>query len=108
MRFVQKNWLPLAVMGLALLGTMHGAHAATAGGGNMPWDTPLTNFRNDLTGPTAFTLALLAFFVCGAMLVFGHEIDAFVRKLMIVVMVAAFLVGVQNVAAAFGIAGALV
>jgi len=84
------------------------AHAAGAGGGAMPWDAPLTTLRTDLTGPVAFTLSLLAFFVCGVALVFGGEISHFTRGVVIAVMVAAMLAGIVNVAAALGIAGAVV
>jgi type IV secretion system protein VirB2 len=84
------------------------AHAAGAGGGNMPWDTPLTNLLNDLTGPVAFTLSLLAIFVCGTTLIFGGEMAHFVRGLVVAVMVAALLTSIVNVASALGIAGAVV
>jgi type IV secretory pathway VirB2 component (pilin) len=84
------------------------AHAAGAGGGAMPWDTPLTNLRNDLTGPVAFTLSLLAFVVAGVALVFGGELSHFIRSIVIAVMVASLLAGIVNVAAALGIAGAVV
>jgi type IV secretion system protein VirB2 len=84
------------------------AHAAGTGGGNLPWDTPLTTLKNDLTGPTAFILSLLAIFVCGAALIFGGEMSHFVRGIVIAVMVAAVLTGITNFATALGLAGAVV
>jgi type IV secretion system protein TrbC len=84
------------------------AHAAGAGGGNMPWDTPLVTLRNDLTGPVAFTMSLLAFVVCGVALIFGGEMAHFIRGMVTAVMVAAMLTGIVNVAAALGIAWAVV
>jgi type IV secretory pathway VirB2 component (pilin) len=81
---------------------------AAAGGGALPWDTSLTTLETDLTGPTAFTLAMLAIFVAGVALVFGGELSHFVRAMVFSVMVAALLVGIANVAAALGIAGAVV
>ena len=84
------------------------AHAATGGGGGMPWDTPLTTLRTDLTGTVAFTLALLAFFVAGVALIFGGEMSHFVRGMVMSVMVAAMMVGIVNVASALGIAGAVI
>ena len=83
------------------------AHAAGAGGGARPWDGPLTTLRTDLTGSVAFTLSLLAFFVAGVALIFGGEMSHFVRGMVISVMVASMLVGITNVAAALGIAGAV-
>jgi type IV secretion system protein TrbC len=84
------------------------AHATSAGGGSMPWDTPLTNLKNDLTGPVAFTLSLLAFVVAGVALVFGGELAHFIRSIVIAVMVASLLAGIVNVASALGITGAVV
>ena len=83
------------------------AQAAT-GGGALPWDGPLTTLRNDLTGPVAFSIALLAMVAAGAALAFGGEMSQFVRAMIMVVLVAAFITGVVNVASALGIVGAVV
>jgi type IV secretory pathway VirB2 component (pilin) len=107
--FLRRNWKSLVCgVGLGAL-TCHPnlAHAANAGGA-LPWDTPLTTLRTDITGPVAFTISLLAMVACGAALVFGGEINEFIRRLIMVVLVAAFLVGVTNLASALGITGAIV
>ena len=107
--FFRQSWKP--VLGGIALAAMachpNLAHAATAGGG-LPWDTPLTTLKTDITGPVAFTISLLAMVACGAALVFGGEISEFIRRLIMVVLVAAFLVGVTNLASALGITGAIV
>src|ERR1700728_4455554 len=96
---VLSHWK--SVLGGVALGTVacHPslAHAASAGG-SLPWDTPLTTLRTDITGPVAFTISLLAMVACGAALVFGGEINEFIRRLVMIVLVAAFLVGVHNLA----------
>jgi type IV secretion system protein TrbC len=74
----------------------------------MPWDTPLSTLKSDLTGPVAFTLSLLAFVVAGVALVFGGELAHFIRSIVIAVMVASLLAGIVNVASALGITGAVV
>ena len=106
---VRDNWKPI-VGGAALAAVSchpNLAHASTAGG-SLPWDGPLTTLRNDITGPVAFTISLLAMVACGAALVFGGEVNEFIRRLIMVVLVAAFLVGVTNLASSLGIAGAIV
>jgi type IV secretion system protein TrbC len=110
MEFLRNHWLPaLAItLAVAMLFIPEVAQAASGGGGNLPWDQPLTVLKNDLTGPVAFTISLLAMVACGAALVFGGEINEFVRRLIMLVLVCAFIVGVANVAAALGIAGAVV
>jgi type IV secretion system protein TrbC len=102
----------LALPGLLVLASVallppEVAHAAT-GGGALPWDAPLTTLKNDLTGPVAFTIALLAMVAAGAALAFGGEMSQFTRAMIMVVLVAAFITGVVNVAAALGITGAVV
>ena len=103
-------WLPLLLLALVISAALYppAAHAAAAGGGGLPWDTPLTTLKNDLTGPVAFTISLLAMVACGAALVFGGEINEFVRRIIMLVLVCAFIVGVTNLASALGITGAIV
>jgi type IV secretory pathway VirB2 component (pilin) len=106
----RRIWLALILVALIGAMVLHplAAHAANAGGGALPWDTPLTTLRNDITGPVAFTISLLAMVACGAALVFGGEINEFVRRIIMLVLVASFIVGVTNLAGALGIAGAVV
>ena len=108
---VRRHWKPL--LGAALVGAVAcspslALAAGAGGGGTLPWDTPLTTLRNDLTGPFAGTISLLAFVVAGVVLIFGGEVSEFIRRLIYVVLVAAMLVGVTNFASALGITGALV
>ena len=105
-----QTWLPALLLVLVIAAAWHpdAAHAASAGGGSLPWDTPLTTLKNDLTGPVAFTISLLAMVACGAALVFGGEINEFVRRIIMLVLVCAFIVGVTNLASALGITGAIV
>ncbi len=105
----RSNWLAPFLIAVAVLVLFWplAAHAAGAGGA-LPWDQPLTTLKNDITGPVAFTLALLGMVAAGAALVFGGEINEFIRRIIMVVIVAAFIVAVTNVAAALGITGAVV
>jgi type IV secretion system protein VirB2 len=104
-----RPWMPLMPLALVVLALLHpdAAHAASAGG-SLPWDGPLTTLRNDITGPVAFTISLLAMVAAGAALVFGGEINEFVRRIIMLVLVASFIVGVTNLASALGISGAVV
>ncbi len=54
-RAVRQTWLPLLLLALVIGVVCYPpvAHAAAAGGGGIPWDTPLTTLKNDLTGPAA-------------------------------------------------------
>jgi type IV secretion system protein TrbC len=106
---VDRNWLTLVVLALVMLVALHPVAAhATSTGGSLPWDGPLTTLKNDITGPVAFTISLLAMVACGAALVFGGEINEFVRRIVMLVLVVALITGVVNVASALGITGAVV
>jgi type IV secretion system protein TrbC len=106
----REDWLSLLLFALILLTAFHpdAALASSSGGGSLPWDTPLTTLKNDITGPVAFTISLLAMVACGAALVFGGEIHEFVRRIIMPVLVVSFIVGVTNMASALGITGAVV
>ena len=105
----RRPWMPLMLLALLVVIMVHPdtAHAASAGG-NLPWDGPFTTLRTDITGPVAFTISLLAMVAAGAALVFDGEINEFVRRIIMLVLVASFIVGVTNLASALGISGAMV
>lgn len=83
------------------------AQNARAGGTGMPWDSPLQTFTNALTSSVAMYIAIGAFFAAGAALVFGEELSGWVRKMLMVVIAVATLVGGSKIMSSlFGISGA--
>ncbi len=76
-----------------ILGAMLTQANAGTISGNMPWDSALQTIIKQLTGPVALAIAIGAFFVAGAILVFGEDMSAFVRRLLMVVIAVALLVG---------------
>ena len=66
------------------------AASPTAG---LPWETPLQTLVDSLTGQTAFLIAILAFTGAAMALVFGGEINDFVRSLVKLVLVISMLLG---------------
>ena len=51
------------------------AFAAIGGGGNLPYEPWLVTLRNSVTGPVAFTLAIVGIVVAGGILIFGGELN---------------------------------
>ena len=85
------------------------AFATTGGGGGgLPWEGPLTTFRDSITGPVAMTIAVLAIAVAGAMLIFGGEINNFARMCCYIILVAGLLVSANNIMTTLYGAGAVV
>ena len=93
--------LPLAVM------TIHPALASTGGETTLPWDTPLQDLQDDLTGPVATSISVLGMFAAGTALVFGEELGAFVRRALLLVIAIAFLVLGSNFLTGLNLSGML-
>jgi type IV secretory pathway VirB2 component (pilin) len=91
---------------LFAIATLRPVLASTGGG--LPWDTPLQTLQNDLTGPVATAVSVMALFAAGAALVFGEELGPFVRRALLLVVAIAFLVLGTNFLSALGLTGAVV
>ena len=79
---------------------------AGGGGGGLPWEGPLQQIQQSLTGPVAGAIALAAVAIAGGMLIFGGELNDFARRLVFVVLVAGILLGATQIVALFGAGGA--
>lgn len=108
MSLTKRDFWWLIVLTVAIVWTHTALALGTGGGGTMPWDTALTALATDLTGPTAFSLSLIALACCGFALAFGGEMNHFVRGVVYVILVVALLSGATTGAAALGIGGAVV
>lgn len=73
------------------------AQQAMASAQNLPWETPLQTIQNSLTGPVAIAVSIMAIMVAGAVLLFGGEINEFVRRLVMVVLVVAMVAGAVSI-----------
>ncbi|PSM15902.1 TrbC/VirB2 family protein [Nitratireductor sp. StC3] len=95
--------VPVAAM-LLLVAT--GTAALASSGGGLPWEGPLQQIQQSITGPVAGFIALAAVAVAGGMLIFGGELNDFARRLMYVVLVAGILLGATQIVGLFGASGA--
>jgi type IV secretion system protein VirB2 len=78
------------------------AHAATGGGG-LPWEAPLTTLSNSITGPVAYGASIIGIVGAGGILIFaGGQINEFLRAVMYIVLVIAFVIAAKNTMTAFG------
>jgi type IV secretory pathway VirB2 component (pilin) len=87
-----------------LLGAASAAQAGT-GGSDLPWNHPLQVVVDNLTGPTAKTVAALAFVLGGAMWMFtSHEQGA--KRFGQALFGVAIVLGAVNLVDALGFQGA--
>lgn len=81
---------------LLLLVSAHPAFAASTAGGGMPFDDWFTKIRSSITGPFAFTASIVGIVGTGATLIFGGDMNGFLRGLIFIVLVLCFIVAAQN------------
>jgi type IV secretion system protein TrbC len=96
------------VLSLALLASSTSADAASSGGGGLPWETPLQTLRDSITGPVAYAISLMGVVVAGATLVFGGEINDFVHRIIMLVLVISLIIFSTNILSTLFNAGAVI
>lgn len=84
----------------------HVGPAIASSGGSLPWEGPLEQIKQSITGPVAGYIALAAVAIAGGMLIFGGELNDFARRLVYVVLVAGILLGATTIVGLFGATGA--
>jgi len=103
-RLLASSAVPVLCSALVLAASS-AAMASTAGGGTtggtLPWDGPLGALTGFLTGSVAKYISIIAIFVAGLALVFGEDLGQFARKLLMIVIAIAFLVGAGSFATTF-------
>jgi type IV secretion system protein VirB2 len=82
------------------------AQTWASSGGSLPWEGPLEQIQESITGPVAGYIALAAVAIAGGMLIFGGELNDFARRLVYVVLVAGILLGATQIVGLFGATGA--
>lgn len=101
--FIIFNFLSAVASVIVVTTTAH-----AAGGGGLPWEAPLQQIQQSITGPVAGSIALAAVAIAGGMLIFGGELNDFARRLMYIVLVAGILLGATQIVGLFGAAGATI
>lgn len=81
---------------LLMLMSAHPAFAASTAGGGLPFDDWFTTIRSSITGPFAFTASIVGLVGAGATLIFGGDMNGFLRTLIFIVLVLCFIVAAQN------------
>lgn len=94
-------------LALLMLLTTH-AHAASGAGGGLPYEDWLTRIRQSITGPVAFGISVIAIVAAGAMLIFGGDMNGFMKTLVFIVLVLAFVIAAQNTLSAITGTGAVI
>ena len=108
MRNLRQSGLLCIALMLAWFSGPDMAQAASSGGGGLPWETPLETLRDSITGPVAYAISLMGVVVAGATLVFGGEINDFVRRIIMLVLVISLIIFSTNILSTLFNAGAVI
>jgi type IV secretion system protein VirB2 len=100
----RRSLLKLTVIAVSVIAAASPAVASS--GGSLPWEGPLEQIQESITGPVAGYIALAAVAIAGGMLIFGGELNDFARRLVYVVLVAGILLGATTIVGLFGASGA--
>jgi type IV secretory pathway VirB2 component (pilin) len=101
---------PMTALGLIALVMLLAAdaHAAAGAGGGLPYEDWMTRIRQSITGPVAFGISIIAIVAAGAMLIFGGDMNGFMKTLVFIVLVLAFVIAAQNTLSAITGTGAVI
>jgi type IV secretion system protein TrbC len=75
---------------------------STAHAQALPWEGPLTQIQNSLTGPVARAIGVVALAASGGMLAFGGELGDFTKRIMMVVLAMSVMLLANNFMSMFG------
>jgi type IV secretion system protein VirB2 len=101
-------FIPIAIV-FFVVGSPHAASATSLSGGysvvgssqTLPWESALGGLASGLTGTTARIISIIAIFIAGIALILGEDLGQFARRLLMIVIAVAFLVGAGSFIAPF-------
>ena len=73
------------------------AKTGSGGGGGMPWESGLQTVRDSIKGPVAVGVSLIAIVASGVMLVFGGDMQGFMRTGAYLALVIGLIVAAENI-----------
>jgi type IV secretion system protein VirB2 len=104
---MKTKWLFLSFFLFLAFSPCLALAAGTGGSGGLPWETPLQNVQQSLTGPVAKGVALVAIVGAIGTLLFLHaEMNQFTRVIVFIVLGIGTLVGANAFLSGSGAQGA--
>lgn len=73
----------------------------TSAASALPWESPLQQVRQSISGPVAMGISIIAIVAAGATLIWGGEINGFARTMVFIVLVVSVIVGANSIIGIF-------
>lgn len=108
---MKKNHFKIVLPFFLILSLLLGAgtaFCAVGAGGSLPYEGWLASMVASATGPIAFTFAMIGIVGAGGVLIFGGELNGFLRSILFIILVMGLLVGANNMMSTFFGRGAVV
>lgn len=98
----------LSVVALCCVAYTPDVFASAGQGGDLPYESWLEALRNSVTGPVAFAVGLIGICASGGALIFGGDMNGFMRSIIFLVLVMALIVGANGMMTTFFGKGAVI
>jgi type IV secretory pathway VirB2 component (pilin) len=96
-RSINTNYVKATLALLTLLVLfLPDAHASAGGGGGLPYEGWLGKLTDSITGPVAYAISLAALVAAGAALIFGGDMNGFMKALLFLTLVLSLIVAAKN------------
>jgi type IV secretory pathway VirB2 component (pilin) len=96
-RSINTNYVKATLALLTLLVLfLPDAHASAGGGGGLPYEGWLGKVTDSITGPVAYAISLGALVAAGAALIFGGDMNGFMKALLFITLVLSMIVAAKN------------
>lgn len=96
-RSINTNYVKATLALLTLLVLfLPDAHASAGGGGGLPYEGWLAKITDSITGPVAYAISLGALVAAGAALIFGGDMNGFMKALLFITLVLSMIVAAKN------------
>lgn len=87
-----RSILTVCVMAVVVTVLLGEPAFATTSDGGLPWEDGITKLKNSLTGPLATGLGVIGIFTCGAILLWGGDLNGLFQKMVVMILVLSLVI----------------
>lgn len=89
---MKKFWGLLAMAVVVAVALAEPALASSSSGSELPWEEGIVKLKDSLTGPLATGLGVIGIFTCGAILLWGGDLNGLFQKMVVMILVLSLVI----------------